>query len=280
MDHVFQRGRNQKIAVDPGQVGGRHAFMPALPGGAGDRAAIGLVLEQHVDMQPGLRMARAFGIRHRDDLVAVAGQKARNVLAGIAEALDGDAHGLSEPQILRQMAHEIKAAARGRVAAPERSAERDRLAGDRRGLGLPDHLGVFVGHPAHDHGIGIDVGSGNVPVGPDNAGKGLNIGARQPFQLGLRQGARVDLDGALAAAVRQVHHRAFESHPEGQRLDLVGGGAGMEADAALGGAARVVVAPAPGEKGFARSVVRGARAAVLSGNDGFGLQIQELVWPR
>jgi hypothetical protein len=39
----------------------------------------------------------------------------------------------------------------------------------------------------------------------------------------------------------------------------------MEADAALGGAARVVVAPAPGEKGFARSVVHADHQALLCG---------------
>src|SRR3712207_7618830 len=42
--------------------------------------------------------------------------------------------------------------------------------------------------PAHDFGIGGDVGGGNVAIGPDQAGEAAHIGARQALQLGLAHG--------------------------------------------------------------------------------------------
>ena len=66
---------------------------------------------------------------------------------------------------------------------------------------------------------------------------------------------RVDPDGTFAAAIGQVHDRAFEGHPEGKRLHLGRGRVGMEPDATLGRATRVVIAATPGHEGFARAVI-------------------------
>ena len=168
-----------------------------------------------------------------------------------------------QAEFLGEVAHQIVAAARGGIAAAERTAERDRLAGDDGGHGLADDLGVFVGHPAHDHRVGVDVGRGNVAVGADDAGERLDVGARQALQLGLGKLARIDLHRALAAAIGQVHHGALEGHPERQRLDFVVGRVGMEADAALGRAARVVISASPGQERFSRPVVHADHQADL-----------------
>src|SRR3546814_19266106 len=82
-----------------------------------------------MDIEPAIGLHRTVGIRHGDDAVPVGSQLPGDVLAGVAEALDGDPHRLAQPEIARQMAHEIVTAARGRVAAPQRAAQSARLAG-------------------------------------------------------------------------------------------------------------------------------------------------------
>jgi hypothetical protein len=54
----------------------------------------------------------------------------------------------------------------------------------------------------------------------------------------VREFARVDDDAALGPTVRDANDGALPRHPHGQRLDLVEGDVLVEADAALGGAAR------------------------------------------
>lgn len=119
------------------------------------------------------------------------------MLPGIAEALDGYPHRIAELEVRCQMSHKVVAAPRGRVAAPQRSTERDRFSGDHGGLVLADDLRVLVRHPAHDHGVGVVIWRRNVPVGPDDARERLYVCARQPLQFRLGQRARVHLDGAL-----------------------------------------------------------------------------------
>src|SRR3546814_12355742 len=108
-----------------------------------------------------------------------------------------------------------------------------------------------------DHRVGVDGGRGDIAIRPDDAGEGLDVGPRQALQLGLGKVARVDLNGALAAAVGQVHDRALEGHPERQRLHLVHTGARMVADADLGRPPRVVVAAGPGPEGVPRETGTG-----------------------
>ena len=255
VDHVFQRGRHQHVAVHPHQIGGAERFMSVLAGGGDDRKPFLLGSQQGFEVEAACGAHRTAGIGNGDDPVAVSRHQRGDVLAGIAETLDRDAQLPVEAEIPGQVAHQIVAAARRRVAAAERAAQRDRLAGDDGRRGLADDLGIFVGHPAHDHGVGVDVGRGNVAVGADDARERLHVGARQALQLGLGQRARIDLHRPLAAAIGQVHDRAFEGHPEGKHLHLLRRGVGMEADAALGGAARVVVAASPGQERFSRAVV-------------------------
>ena len=255
VDHVLQRRRHQDVAVDAHQRLAVEQFMAAMAGGRDHRTSAVLGREEALDVEPAGRLHRTFRIRHGDNLVAVGGEKAGNVLAGIAEPLHGDAQAALKPQVVGEMADQIVAAARCGIAAAERTAQRQRLAGDDGGRGLADDLAVFVGHPAHDHRVGVDVGRRNVAVRADDAGEGLDVGTGQALEFCLRQLARVDLHRTLAAAIGQVHDSAFEGHPEGQHLDLVGGRFRMEANAALGRSTGVVIAAAPRQEGFSRAVV-------------------------
>src|SRR5690606_32651820 len=108
----------------------------------------------------------AFRVGNRDDLVAVGSKQARNVLAGIAKALNSDAQRAFEAKLLGQMADEIVTAARGSVIATLGTAKSDGLSGDNGRLVEPYDLRIFIGHPAHDHGVRVDVRSRDVAVGP------------------------------------------------------------------------------------------------------------------
>ena len=211
-------------------------------------------------------MDRPAGIRHRHDLGPDAAEQARHVLAGIAKPLDGDPQPLGrQAQPLGQVPGQVEAAARRGILTPDRAAQGNGLARDDGRGRLALDRGIFIGHPAHDHGIGIDVRRRDIAIRADDAGKGLDIGARQPLQLGLGQGLGVHLDRPFAPAIGQVGHRALDRHPEGQGLNLLDAGIGVEADAPLGRAARVVIAATPGQEGLARSVIHADQQAHLHG---------------
>ena len=79
--------------------------------------------------------------------------------ADVAEALDGDRRALDvEAEVLRRFARRDHHAASGGLAAAERSAELERLAGDDRRRRVADVHGVGVHHPRHDLLVGVDVG--------------------------------------------------------------------------------------------------------------------------
>jgi hypothetical protein len=158
-----------------------------------------------------------------------------DVLAGVAEALDGDAdlRRVPAPTLLQHLDGVVGAAAGG-VVAPEAAAEVQGLAGDHRRGALAAVLGVLVHHPAHDHGVGVDVGRRDVGLGADEVGPCADEAPAESLELQLGQRLGVDGDAALAAAEGDAHHRALERHPEGQRLDLVDRDVGVVADAALG----------------------------------------------
>ncbi len=201
-------------------------------------------------------MNGAARVRHGDDLGPDAAEQARHMLTRIAEALNRHAQTFGrQAQPLGQVTGQVKAAARRRVLTPDRTAQRNRLAGDHSGRRLPLDGGVLIGHPAHDHGVGVDIGRRDIAIRPDDARESLDIGARQPLQLGLGQALGVDLHRPLAAAIGQVGHRALHRHPEGQGFDLFHRGVRVETDAALGRAARVVITTSPRQEGFARAVV-------------------------
>ena len=71
--------------------------------------------------------------------------------------------------------------------------------------------------------------------------------------------ARVADDPALAAAERDVGQRALPGHPGGQRAHGVGGLLGVEADAALGRPAQIVVLDAEAAEDLDRPVVHAHR---------------------
>src|SRR5690606_28043608 len=100
-----------------------------------------------------------------------------------AKALDGDGVVAGKAQLAGKVTDEVKAAARGGVIAAQRTAQGDRLAGDDGGGNRAGDLVIFVAHPTHDHGIGVDVGRGNIAVRADRGRKSLHIGTRQALQL-------------------------------------------------------------------------------------------------
>ncbi len=142
--------------------------------------------------------------------------------------------------LCRLARHDHHAAAR-RLAAAERAAHLDRLAGhDRRG-GVADVHAVGVHDPRHDLIVGVDVGRGHVLLRADGVDDLGDVAARQRLELAPRHPRRIADDAALAAAERHVRDGAFPGHPRRERRDLVERDVGVIADAALGRAERDVV---------------------------------------
>jgi len=163
-------------------------------------------------------------------------------LAGVAEALDRVGRGAPVDVALEaRLAHAVDAAARGRVHAPARAAERERLAGDDAGVRGAEHHLVLVHHPRHDLRVGVDVGRRHVARHAEHAADGADVAARQPLLLARRELLRVARDAALAAAQRDVHDGRLPGHPRGERADRVDRLVGVPAQSALGRPARRVV---------------------------------------
>src|SRR4030043_1506895 len=90
-------------------------------------------------------------------------------------------------------------------------------------------------------GAGHDVRRGDVAEIADVLGGGPDPAAAEPFLLARAEVVRVADDAALAAAERDVDDGALPGHPHGQGADRVDRLLGVEANAALAGAAGVVV---------------------------------------
>jgi len=165
------------------------------------------------------------------------------MLSGVAEPLYGHANalGLPFPDSL-ELLDAIECTSPGGIIAAKASAQRHRLTCDHRGGALPAKLGVFVHHPAHDSGVGINVRRRNVRFGSDEIRYLVNETAAQSFQLQMGQLLGIDDDAAFRAAVRYPHHGTLAVHPERERLHLAQVHAGMVADAPFSRAARIVVA--------------------------------------
>ena len=132
-------------------------------------------------------------------------------------------------------------AAAGGFAPAQRAAHLDRLAGHDRGRRIADVHAVGVHHPRHDLIVGVDVGRGHVLVRADRVDDLRDVAPGQRLELAPRHPRRVADDAALAAAERDVRHRAFPRHPGRQRRHLVERDVGVIADAALGRTERDVV---------------------------------------
>ena len=166
----------------------------------------------------------------------------RSPAADIAEALNRHGRVLQvEANQLGRLDHRVDAAARGRVAAAQRAEQMHRFAGDdARQMPTGDDF-VFVHHPGHHIGRGVDIGRGHILVGTDEVGHSAHVAAAEAFKLAARHALGVADHAALAAAQRDVHHRGLPGHPRGQRPDRVDGFIGMEANAAFRGAAGIIV---------------------------------------
>ena len=172
----------------------------------------------------------------------IAGQQIRRDRPDVAESLHGDRRALDvEAEMLRRLARDDHHAAAGGLAAAERAAHLDRLAGDDGRRRVADVHAVGVHHPRHDLIVGVDVGRGHVLLRPDRVDDLGDVAPRQRLELALRHPRRVADDAALAAAEGDVRDRALPRHPGRERRDLVERDVGVIADAALGRTERDVV---------------------------------------
>ena len=98
-------------------------------------------------------------------------------------------------------------------------------------------------------------GAGMSRVGADDVVNLVDELARDSFELLDAELARVDGDAALGAAVGQIDDGRFPGHERGQGADFVEIDFGVIAQAALHGAAGVVVLHAVADEGFEAAVV-------------------------
>ena len=154
--------------------------------------------------------------------------------ADVAETLNGDRGPFEvETEVLRRFARHDHHAAAGRLAASERPAHLDRLAGDDGRRGVADVHAVGVHDPRHDLVVGVDVGRRDVLLRTDRIDDLGDVAPRQRLELAARHPRRVADDAALAAAERDVRDGALPGHPGRERGHFVEGDVGVVADAAL-----------------------------------------------
>jgi len=183
-------------------------------------------------------------------------QEEREVAADAAEALHSDVHAGNRAILLRRsVADGVQRAAGRRLLAPERPADRERLAGDHPEHGVTLVHRVRVEDPRHHRRVGADVGRRNVFLRPDLVDDLARVATRHALELRARQLLRVDDDAALGAAEGDSHQRALPRHRHGERLDLVERDGGVVADAALRRPARDVVRDAVALEDARRPIV-------------------------
>jgi hypothetical protein len=178
------------------------------------------------------------------------------VLRDVAEALHrGDRLARLHAELAQCFANRVDHAVAGRFLPPLRAAHLDRLAGDEAGIASAVDGLELVEHPHHVLRVGHHVRRGDVA---ERAGVARNL--TDPPAADLFGLVRAELVGiahhaALAAAEGDVDDGAFPGHPHRQGADGVGHLHRMKADAALAGAARVVVLHAETAEDAARAVV-------------------------
>src|ERR1019366_6420180 len=95
-------------------------------------------------------------------------EEPREEAADVAESLHGDAHAGERAVLLRDgIADAEEASARGCLLAPERAADRERLAGHDAQHGMALVHRVRVEHPRHHRAVGADIGSRDVLLRAD-----------------------------------------------------------------------------------------------------------------
>ncbi len=91
------------------------------------------------------------------------------MLAGIAESLNGHTQFVRLFVLpLRPQIHHQQRACTGGLLTADGAPQPEGFTGNDTGNVPPGDLGVFIHHPAHDNGVGIDVGCGNIAVGSDH----------------------------------------------------------------------------------------------------------------
>ena len=162
-------------------------------------------------------------------------------LAGVAEALNGKGSVRIHPEGLAGLADAIHAAARGGVVAALRTAQCQRLAGDDRGVRPAGDRLVFIQHPRHDLWSRVDVGCGHIAVAAKFACHDAHPATREAFFFVVGKLLRVARYAALASAKRDIDDGALPRHPRGEGSHGVQRFVGVPAEAALAGAAGIVV---------------------------------------
>ena len=163
--------------------------------------------------------------------------------------------------MLHGLADGVNDAVAGGLGAAFRAAAFDRFAGDHAGGVMTDQLGIFIHHPAHHLGGGVNIRGRHVLARADVLPHLPDPAAAQAFLLidGKRGG--VHDHAALAAAQRDIGHGALPGHPHREAAHGVEGLSRVEAYAALVGAARVVMLHAEAGEDFQRAIVHAHRDA-------------------
>ena len=254
--HLLERARREHVDRQLQQLVVRDRSPPSK---LGDRAAGALVREHRRDVEP----ARRRGARRVESETATTFAPASAASrANVPPTLPNPCTATvspssSSPAPAQRLEQAEDDAAAGRLAAADRAADRERLAGDDAEHRVALVHRERVEDPRHHLRVRADVGRRDVALGADLVDDLGGVAARHPLELLGRERLRVADDAALGAAERQVHQRALPRHPHRERLDLVERDGRVVADAALRRPARDVVRDAPaGEDAHAAVVHR------------------------
>ena len=116
-----------------------------------------------------------------------------------------------------------------------------RFAGDHGRHMLPHDPFVLVKDPRHGLLVGVNIRGRDVLERPDVVRNGPDVSARHQFEIMPGELQGIDNNAALGAAEGDVHDRTLESHQERELAGMLRAHLGMEANAALGRSACVVV---------------------------------------
>ena len=162
--------------------------------------------------------------------------------ADVAEPLDGHGGALKlEAPLAAQLLDDVEDAPACRLQPSQRAADGNGLAGDGAGDGVALVHADRVHDPGHDLLVGAHVRRRNILRRPDDDADLRGVAARQVFQLGDRERARVHHDAALGTAEWDADNGRFPGHPHRQRAHLIQRDLRVVAEATLGQAARDVV---------------------------------------
>ena len=204
------------------------------------------MLGERVGVDPLVVVDGSGVVEHRPQRGPQLHQQPPGPSADVAESDETEAHLVEfDAQLRQHLLEHVHDSLAGRLVSAERSAHHHGLAGDDAqrvvAIVLGGHLGVGVGKPSHDLGVGAHVRGGNVVIRPDLIADRRAEPAGDPHQLVAAEIARVALDPALAAAEGDPHQRTFHRHQDRQRLDVVQVDVRVVANAALVRPQRIVV---------------------------------------